>query len=199
MLKIRSNGKYITAPSERVQGKDGFDMVQGKVVETPVPAQFDGFMWPVDGIVVPDDFLTEIKLGAYLQTPILTVEWRERKNQPWKPYGDHLRELEAAGRAAGPSPASGPAHGPDVSAIQQARERGIHVGGTRNIIDHTTYMLQDGRETVKSATCCQDCGGMLNMGAVSAGHTTHATAGEVCPHPIEGGTQDFMMPPRDDG
>lgn len=212
MLRIRSIAILRESPVEVVNEdgtpvddskprKEGDKVVIRQLPETEkqIPALFDGFVWPVEGVIIPnDDFLSELKDAAYLDSPYLTVEWRERQNQKWIPFKDRLAQIEKdrpGSRVGGPSPATGPAPGPSAEAIAEARARGIF---WNNITQRPDMAIYDEQGNMEHTSHCAKCGGMLPMAAVIDGHLDHESAGTTCLSRQSGTEADQMIPPEQD-
>lgn len=159
------------------------------------PTQFDGFLWPVKGVTVPDDFITELKAAAYIDTPVVIIEWRKNNKAKWTPFADRWAEMEkvrSEGRVGGSSPAAGPP--PDLTAhtLKEAAARGIYVGDANVMKNFTAY---DTKGNVERQSHCDKCAGPLTPDAINTGETCHKPG--QCTQPQHGTEQSRMMPPME--
>jgi len=193
MLRIRSKCTQTVQPM--IKDSSGQDRAtQGAATEEPIDCDFDGFRWPVKGIVLPDNFLSPLKVDLYLESLHVAVEYRKNNKSAWGPADEVVREKAREGepeeRVGGPSPTTGPIPGPSVADVEGARARGIIVGSN----NAQSVRLDYGPDGALTTNQCQDCGGMLSLQAAQAGKTTHRQAGESC-HFHDGETGGHMKAP----
>jgi len=88
-------------------------------VDVPVPAFFKGFFWPVEGIIVPEDWLGG-QLEEFCNTWNVLVETETEDG--WKVLSKRVRKSRGQD-TDGPSPPFRP--GPSPEALREAARRGI--------------------------------------------------------------------------
>jgi hypothetical protein len=116
MFKISSK---ITTPDWDGKGNQKTDE-DGNPMTKPVTCQREGFNWPPEGVVVPDNFfVSEAQLVRLIDLGGLDIVHREDEEGEWEPV-----ELESVPVGDGASPSV--AHGtPSPDVIAGAKARGI--------------------------------------------------------------------------
>jgi len=97
---------------------------EGEVIRVPISCFLEGFRWPSEGVIVPDDFFADPSILARLVAfPAIEVS-KSTDGETWDVV--EPEDLDA-GVGTSPSGVRIQSPGPSPGALAEARARGIHV------------------------------------------------------------------------
>lgn len=158
------------------------DQIRIRSAHETDPAHFMGFLWPIEGIVFPADWLTDVHKADFLEARQIVVERKE--DGMWMP-------MSVKEEGAGPPPASPPR--PTSEALLGAKARGIECEPFFWKQPDTPKTIPDfvmpeekpnpPQPVVKTPPdgYCTDCGKLMSGAARAEGHKAHSEYGKRCP------------------